>query len=66
MQMKIEFMCFKLEGDISTLSGKPLKFVDQSTYLGSNILFTESIVNILKRKIWTTIDRLSIIWTSDF
>ena len=28
---KIEFICFKQEGAISTLSGKPLKLVDKFT-----------------------------------
>ena len=39
---KIEFTCFKQEGTIYTLSGKPLKIVDQFTYPGSNIPSTES------------------------
>ena len=43
---EIEFMCFKQDEAISTLNGKPLKLVDQFIYLGSNISFTESIVNI--------------------
>ena len=34
---KTEFVYFKQDVDISTLSGKPLRLVDQSTYLGSNI-----------------------------
>ena len=62
---KTEFMCFKQDGDISTLDGKPLKLVDQFTYLGSNISSTESDVNIRIGKAWTAIDRLSIIWKSD-
>ena len=39
-------MYFKQEGALSTLSGKPLKLVDQLTYLGSNISSTESNINI--------------------
>ena len=35
---KTELMHFNQEGAISTLSGKPLKLVDQSTYFSSNIL----------------------------
>ena len=46
----MEFMYFKQDGDISTLNGKPLKLVDQFTYLGSNITSTESDVNILVGK----------------
>ena len=42
---KTELMCFK-QGAISTLSGKPLKLVDQLPYHGSNITFTDSDVNI--------------------
>ena len=42
---KTEFVYFKQEGVISTLIGKPLKFVDQFTYLGSNISSTESNTN---------------------
>ena len=56
---------FKRDGDISTLSGRPLKFVDNTTYLGSYITSTESDVNIHLAKAWTAIDRLSIIWKSD-
>ena len=43
---KTKFTCFKQEGATFTLSGKPVKLVDQLTFLGSNILFTESDVNI--------------------
>ena len=35
---KIEYMYFKQKGVISTLSGKPLKLINQFTYVGSNIL----------------------------
>ena len=44
---------FKHEVAISTLSGKPLKLVDQFTYLTSYISFTESDVNIPFAKVWT-------------
>ena len=43
-QNKTKFMCFKHEA-IFTLSSKPLKSLDQFTYLGSNISSTESGVN---------------------
>ena len=43
---KTELMCFKQEGIISTLNGKPMKLVDYFTYLGSNISSTESNINI--------------------
>ena len=52
-------------GSISTLSAKPLKFVDKFTYLGSNISSIQSDVNIRLAKAWTTVGRLSIIWKYD-
>ena len=58
-------MCFKQEGAISTLGGKPLKLVNQLTYLGSNIKSTERDVYIHIWKVWTTINRLLIIEKSD-
>ena len=42
---KIEFMCFKQSGDISTLNGRSLKLVDKFTYLGSSISSTENDIN---------------------
>ena len=50
---------------ISTLNDKPMKFVDQFTYLGSNISSTERDVNVCIRKAFTVIDKLSILWKSD-
>ena len=58
-------ICFKREGAISTLSGKPIKLVDKFTYLGSSISSTERDVNIRLVKAWTAVNRLSIIWKSD-
>ena len=37
---KTEYMCFGPNGDIFTLDGKPLKMVDNFTYLGSDISST--------------------------
>ena len=54
---KTEFRRFKQEGTISTLSGKPLKLVDQFTYLSNNISSTESDINIYLAKAWIAIDR---------
>ena len=34
---KTEYMCFNQRGNISTLKGGPLKFVDKFTYRGSNV-----------------------------
>ena len=45
---KTVFMCFKQDGAISTLNGRPLKLVNQFTYLGSHILSTKDDVIILK------------------
>ena len=58
-------MCFKQERAFSILSGKHLKLVDQLTYLGSNISFTESDVNICIAKALIAIDSISIIWKSE-
>ena len=62
---KTEYICFECEGAISTQSGKPLKLIDKFIYLSSNILSTESDVNICLVKVWTAIDKLLIIWRSD-
>ena len=50
-------MCYNQTCDISTLEGTPLTLVDKFTYLGSSVSSTE--------KVWTAINRLSIIWKSD-
>ena len=60
------FLCFKQDGAIFTLSSNSLKLVDQFTYLGSYISLTKSDVNIHIGKVWIAIDKLSIIWKSDF
>ena len=49
-------MYFNQDGVLSSLNGKPLKFVDQFTYLGSNVSIGEA---------WNAIDRLTTIWKSD-
>ena len=58
---KMEFMSIKQKGAFSIWSGKPLKFIDQFTYLGSNISSTESNINIHIEMVLTPIDRLSIL-----
>ena len=58
-------MWFKWEEAIFTLSSRPLKLVDEFTYLGSNISSTESGINICLVKVWTIFNRLSIIQKSD-
>ena len=57
--------------DLALLTNTPaqakslLHRLDQFTYFGSNISFTESNINICLVKAWNTIDRLLIIWKSD-
>ena len=57
-------MCFN-QTDISTLEGTSLKLVDKFTYLGSSVSSTEKDIDTRLTKVWTAIDRLSIIWKSD-
>ena len=59
---KTEYMCFKQEKAIFTLSSKHLKLVDK---FGTSVSSTESDVNIHVAKAWIAIDRLPIIWKSD-
>ena len=46
LYVNANFIHFKQEGIISPLSGKPIQLVNQFLYLDSNILSTESDVNI--------------------
>ena len=62
---KTEYMCFNQRGDISTLKGGPLKLVDKFIYLGSSVSSTENDINMQQAKVWTAIDRVSVIWNSD-
>ena len=50
---------------IYSLSGSPLKLVDNFTYLGSSGSSTEKDVDMRWTKAWTVIDMLSVILTSD-
>ena len=59
---KTEYMCFNQTGDISTLNGITLKLVDTFTYLRSSVSSTETDINARLAKVWTTFDRLSVIW----
>ena len=63
---KTELMCFNQKGDISTLDETSLKLVDKFTYLGSSVSSTEKDIDTRLMKAWTAIDRLSIIWKSNF
>ena len=62
---KTEYMCFNQTGDIFTLDGSSLKPVDKFTYLGSSVSSTEKDIHTQLTKVWTAIDKLSIIWKSD-
>ena len=62
---KTEYMCYNQTGDISTLDGTPLKLVDKFTYLGCSVSSTEKDIDTRLTKVWTGINRLSIIWKSD-
>ena len=62
---KTEYMCYNQTGDITTLDGASLKLVDKFTYQGSSVSSTEKDIDTRRRKAWTAIDRLSIIWKSD-
>ena len=63
---KTEYMCFNQKGNISTLNGRSLKLVDRFTYLGSNVSSIKTDINAWLAKAWTAIDRLAVIWKSDF
>ena len=54
--LALTWKCFKQDGAISTLSTRPLKFVDQFTYLSTNISSTESNINICSGKAQAAID----------
>ena len=58
---KTEYMCYNQTGDISTLDGTPLKQVDKFTYLGSSVESTEKDIDTRVTKLWTAINRLSIL-----
>ena len=62
---KTEYMYFNKRGDNSILNGSSLKLVDKFTYLGSSVSSTEKDINTRLAKVWTDIDRLSVIWKSD-
>ena len=57
--------CALIKRDISTLDGTSLKLVDKFTYQGSSVTSTEKDIDTRLTKIWTAIDKLSIIWKSD-
>ena len=58
-------MSYNQSGDISTLDEISLKLVDKFTYLGSSVSLTEKDIDTRLTKVWTAIDKLSVIWKSD-
>ena len=62
---KTEYICFNQTGNISTLDVSSLKLVDKFTDLGSSVSSTEKDIDTWLTKVWTAIDKLSIIWKSD-
>ena len=60
-----EIMCFSQRGDICTLNVRSLKLVNKFTYQGSSVSSIENYINTWLAKVWTAIDRLSVIWKSD-
>ena len=58
-------MCYNQTDDISTQDGTSLKLVDKFTYLGSSVSSTKKYIDTRLTKVWTAINRLSIIWKSD-
>ena len=62
---KTEYMCYTQTGDISTLDGTPLELIDKFTYLESSVSSTEKDIDTRLTKVWTAIDKLSIIWKSN-
>ena len=60
-----EYMCFNQTCDISTLNGSSLKLVDKFTYLGIRVSSTETDINTRRAKVWTAINKLSVIWKSN-
>ena len=62
---KTEYICYNQTGDISILAGSSLELVDKFTYLGSSVSSTEKDINTRLTKVWTAIDKLSVICKSD-
>ena len=63
---KMEYMCFNQKRDIFTLNGGSLKLVDKLMSLSNSISSTESDIKMRLAKAWTAIDRLLIVWKSDY
>ena len=57
---KTEYMCFDQRSDIPTLNSSSLKLVDKFTYHVSLVLSTETDINMQLAKVWTAIDKQSV------
>ena len=62
---KTEYICFNQTSNISTLNGSSLKLVDKFTNQGSSVSSTETNINTWLAKVWTAIDKISVIWKTD-
>ena len=62
---KTDFMSYNQRGDIFTPNRRSLTVVDKSTYQGSSIASTENGIKTQLAKVWTAVNRLSVIWKSD-
>ena len=61
----MKYMCINQTGDIFTLGGSSLKLVDKFSYLGSSVSSTKKDIDMWLTKVWTAINKLSVIWKSD-
>ena len=62
---KTEYMCFNQTGNISAIGSSFLKLLDKFTYLGSSVSSTEADIDMRLTKVWTAIDKLSVLWKPD-
>ena len=62
---KTEYMCFNKKDDMYTIGGSSLLLVDKFTYFGSCVSSTEAEIDTWLTKVWTAIDKLSVIWKSN-
>ena len=62
---KTEYMCVNQKGDICSQNGCFLILMDMFNYLESNVSSTKNDINTQLAKLWTGIDRISVIWKSE-
>ena len=61
---KTEFMSYNQQGNIKSLAGKEIKYVEEFTYLGSNIASSQKDIDIRIGKAWGAIEGLRTVWKS--